>query len=225
MAIVYCYTNLVNGKKYIGQTLNPSQRYKSHKSVHLNEKDPEYDSVFHRALRKYGWENFKYEVLIEDDNIDLINNLEIFYIDFYDTQIPNGYNVLPGGKNCSRSLSDETKEKLRWSHGRLTKEEVIFIRLAYADGKSPKQIYQENFQERMVYSSFMNIWSGNRYATVMPEVIEKGRHTKLNKQQVREIKIALKNNESYRSIAKRYNVTKGAIESIYQGKTWKDVQI
>ena len=97
MAIVYCYTNLVNGKKYIGQTLNPSQRYKSHKSVHLNEKDPEYDSVFHRALRKYGWENFKYEVLIEDDNIDLINNLEIFYIDFYDTQIPNGYIVLPGG--------------------------------------------------------------------------------------------------------------------------------
>lgn len=87
---------------------------------------------------------------------------------------------MPGGKNCSRPLSDETKEKLRWSHGRLTKEEVIFIRLAYADGKSPKQVYQENFQERMVYSSFMNIWSGNRYATVMPEVIEKGRHTKLN---------------------------------------------
>ena len=76
MGIIYCYTNLINGKKYIGQTINPSQRYSAHKSTHLNEKDPEYDSLFHRALRKYGWDNFKYEVLNETDDINLLNELE-----------------------------------------------------------------------------------------------------------------------------------------------------
>lgn len=227
MGIIYCYTNLINGKKYIGQTINPSQRYSAHKSTHLNEKDPEYDSLFHRALRKYGWDNFKYEVLNETDDIDLLNELEIFYIDFYDRQRPNGYNVLSGGANCVRPMSEEAKEKLRWAKGKLNKDEVIFLRLAYAKNESPKAIYEELFKDRLAYSSFLNIWSGNRYKTVMPELIEKGRKKKLTKEQVIEIKKLLKENggSDFRNIAKQYDVSKGAIEAIYQEKTWKDVQI
>jgi group I intron endonuclease len=80
MGIIYCYTNLINGKKYVGQTINPRQRYNAHKSTAFNEKDPEYNSPLHRAFRKYGYENFKYEILAEAETIEELNGLEIYYI-------------------------------------------------------------------------------------------------------------------------------------------------
>ena len=84
MGIIYCYTNLKNNKRYIGQTLNPESRYAAHKSAYKNPNNSEYDSLINRAFRKYGYENFKYEVLAKDiDDINILNELEIYYINFY----------------------------------------------------------------------------------------------------------------------------------------------
>ena len=73
MGIIYSYTNLINQKKYIGQTITPEQRKKAHKSGAFNEADSTYDSPFHRAIRKYGLENFNYEILAETEDLDLLN--------------------------------------------------------------------------------------------------------------------------------------------------------
>lgn len=189
MYTIYCYTNLINNKKYIGQTKNAYDRFMAHKSAVTNINSGEYESPLHRAMRKYGYENFKYEVLNEVENVDLANGLEIFYIQYYKSQIPSGYNILEGGRNANRVFSEETKEKMRWSHGKLTKEEVIFLRLAYANNESPSKIYNELYKDRLHYNSFLNIWTGKRYATVMPEIIQNGRHTKLTEEQVKEIKL------------------------------------
>lgn len=59
---------------YVGQTMNPTVRYNAHKSSYQNPNDKEYDSLLHRAFRKYGFENFQYEILADDiNNIDLLN--------------------------------------------------------------------------------------------------------------------------------------------------------
>ena len=94
MGIIYCYTNKINGKKYIGQTINPEQRYKAHKSSYQNPNDREYNSVLHNAFRKYGIHNFTFEILKQDFNsIEEMEDYEFDMIEQYDaTNKDCGYN-------------------------------------------------------------------------------------------------------------------------------------
>lgn len=108
--------------------------------------------------------------------------------------MPNGYNILPGGKNASIGpLPVEVKKKLTWARAKLTEDEVIILRLAYANKESPKAIYDKYYKNLLHYNSFLNIWSGRRYKYILPEVIENGRHTKLTEDIVRQIKLDYKN--------------------------------
>ena len=75
-----------------------------------------------------------------------------------------------------------------WDQAKLTKEEVIELRVAYKNGESPSKIYNEKYKDRLHYNSFLNIWSGRRYKHVLPEYIENGRHTKLTQEKADEIR-------------------------------------
>lgn len=225
MGIIYCFTNKINNKKYIGQTINPNQRYNAHKSNYQNSNNQEYNSLLHKAFRKYGFENFDYEILSKDiDDIELLNQLEIFYIKKFNTKAPNGYNVESGGKNAPKPKTLEHKKKEIWSQAKLTEEEVIELRKAYKAKKSPTEIYNKKYKDRLHYNSFLNIWSGRRYGLIMPEVFEKGRHTKLTADIVKKIR---KDKEilnlSYQKLADKYGISKSTVADIINYRTWKDV--
>ena len=225
MGKIYCYTNKINGKKYIGQTIhNDNKRFSEHKYCiknYTNEEDP---SIFHKAGRKYGYENFEIEILV--DNIsspDLLNQLEKDFILWYDTRIPNGYNVASGGENHEMSL--QGKLKLTFERGKLTEEEIIELRLAYKNHESPMKIYNEKYKDRLHKNAFLNIWSGRRYKNIMPEVIENGRHTKLNEDIVREIRrLREEENLTYKEISELTGTTKSTVADIIRRRTWKHVQ-
>lgn len=226
MGIIYCFTNNINGKKYIGQSISKGNaRYNNHKSSYKNPDDCEYESPLHRAFRKHGFENFTYEILAQDiESIDLLNQLEIQYIQQYNCQTPNGYNIEPGGKNCAKPKTIEHRKKEIWAQAKLTEEEVIELRKAYQRKESPTKIYKEKYDNIMHYNSFLNIWSGRRYALIMPEVFEKGRHTKLNTETVKLIrKDREETNLSYDKLAEKYGISKGTIADIIKKRTWKDV--
>lgn len=226
MGIIYCFTNNINGKKYIGQSISKGNaRYNNHKSSYKNPDDCEYESPLHRAFRKHGFENFTYEILAQNiESIDLLNQLEIQYIQQYNCQIPNGYNIEPGGKNCAKPKTIEHRKKEIWAQAKLTEEEVIELRKAYQRKESPTKIYREKYENIMHYNSFLNIWSGRRYALIMPEVFEKGRHTKLNAETVKLIrKDREETNLSYDKLAEKYGISKGTIADIIKKRTWKDV--
>lgn len=226
MGIIYSFTNLINGKKYIGQTINPNQRYAAHKSAISNINSSEFDSPLHRAFRKYGFENFEYEVLTETESIDELNALEAYYIAYYNTQVPNGYNIKAGGNNASFKMKEETKEKLRKIHAVLSEEEVIALRKAYANHESPSKIFNEKYKGKMHYNSFLNIWCGSRYGYIMPEVFtEKNRRKTTDEETVRKIKIDRQNGLTYKQLREKYGLGRGCIEGICSGKTWKHVQI
>lgn len=224
MGIIYCFTNLINNKKYIGQSIrDDNSRYNNHISSYKHDNSQEYSSPFHRALRKYGLENFKYEILIENINdVDVLNNLEIFYIKKYNSLIPNGYNVEPGGKNCHKPKTIEQKVKLTWGQAKLTEEEIIELRKAYMRKESPKKIYDEKYKDRLHYNSFLNIWSGRRYSNIMPEALEKGRHTKMTQEKADEIReLYAKEKISYQKLADKFDISKSTVADIINNRTWK----
>lgn len=72
--IIYLATNKINNKVYIGQTINTlNKRKTNHYAAARNEKDNLY---FHRAIRKYGENNFDWIVLDKANNQDKLNELE-----------------------------------------------------------------------------------------------------------------------------------------------------
>jgi hypothetical protein len=91
---LYCHTNKINGKKYIGISKQlPSHRWQNGKGYKGCPK-------FERAIKKYGWENFEHEILFKNLTKQEASNLEQQYIEQYDT-VNNGYNVLQGGLDNS----------------------------------------------------------------------------------------------------------------------------
>lgn len=92
MGVIYLITNSCNGKQYVGQTRNnPKIRWERHLWGGDNDDYPLY-----RAMRKYGKENFSFEILEEIDN-NLLDNRERYWIKKKNTYVPNGYNCTRGG--------------------------------------------------------------------------------------------------------------------------------
>ena len=96
--VIYKATNKINDKSYIGQTTYNIKK-RSHEHIKFSEHGS--NTVFHKAIRKYGKENFEWELLRECNSIDELNKEEQHYIKKYDTFISNGngYNMTVGGKN------------------------------------------------------------------------------------------------------------------------------
>ena len=221
MGIIYSYKNKTNGKRYIGQTINPQQR----KSAHISD-STHIDTKFYRAVRKYGWDNFEYEILAESEDRNELDKLEVDFIKSFNS-IENGYNIRSGGEHPT--MGEETKKKLQqanaFQNAELSEKEIVELRIAYLNYDSPSQIYNEKYKDRLHFNSFLNIWTGARYAYVMPEVFEQrqGRR-KYNEEVVKEIRrIREEENLSYDKLSKLFGIPKPTIADIVKYRTWKNV--
>lgn len=112
---IYLIRNRINGKCYIGKM----QGYiKSRINQHLSGKCKGSRALYN-AIKKYGKENFSYEILYSGVNPDLLPNFEKALIRIYKAKFPNGYNLTDGGEglsgfvfpNDSKVFSAETKRK------------------------------------------------------------------------------------------------------------------
>lgn len=92
--LIYKYTNVLDGKIYIGQT---RQDLQERDKEHINVKD---DTYFHRALQAYGRDNFTLEVIEDNISLDQLDEKEKYYIDFYESfhTTGKGYNLTQGGQ-------------------------------------------------------------------------------------------------------------------------------
>ncbi len=114
MGYIYRIVNTINNHMYIGQTTqdDPNKRWRSHiRSVKYENGCP----VLSNAIKKYGLQNFKFEIIIICFDSD-INYYEKEYIKKFNTLVPNGYNIheggVLGGMFKGHHHTDKTKEKL-----------------------------------------------------------------------------------------------------------------
>ena len=107
---IYKFTNKITKQSYIGQSINLEERYKTHKNQHKNLNHHNANSNFYKALREYGFDNFTYEILEQNNSFtrEDLDKLEIYYIDQYDSFV-NGYNMNKGGNFTSsiKTLTDK----------------------------------------------------------------------------------------------------------------------
>jgi len=102
-AHIYCVTNLISGKQYVGQTM-------------VNRNKVGHGQALKDAYNKYGKEQFSYDrVCTGIQNRAVLNYLERFWISICGTTAPNGYNIERGGTDKDE-VSAETRLKLKMAN-------------------------------------------------------------------------------------------------------------
>jgi group I intron endonuclease len=110
---IYKITNIINNKIYIGQTDNPNKRWAGHRGVSKTCKH-----YLYKSIRKYGIENFIFEIIAQTIKLEYIDELEIVCIKQYNCTNPIiGYNIESGGGRIKKApMSNEVKLKISKGH-------------------------------------------------------------------------------------------------------------
>jgi len=233
---LYKITNVLDGKVYIGQTVHIETRWKEHQWAARQNEPSQY---VHRAIKKYGIENFVFEVVATCISLDSVNVIEQILIQQYNSHDNNyGYNVAMGGRsaiNAGRSLSEEHKRRIGEANtGRKATPETIKKQSDAQKGK-PKS---EEFKKRVSETQKGRVFSDETLQKMSDA--QKGRpKSEAHKKSMSECRLGKPSNaakltdtqviairvdpRSARIIAQDYMVSSDAIFDIRAGRTYKHV--
>lgn len=206
---IYKITNQLNDKIYIGQSQHPERRWVEH-CCHANNNTDDYP--IHLAIKKYGKDNFSFEILEWTEDY---NQREKDLIKQYNSFSPNGYNLAEGGPspvfygedhpNCKISNADVLNVIRELQENKITDRAI-----AKKYGISDKIVADINH-------GYSHKIEGVDY----PIRIKHGSQ-KLTEDQANQIKSLLKNsNQSYSQLGQQFGVTKGTIYQINRGTNFK----
>ena len=223
---IYCWTNRLNGRQYVGQSIDIERRKRQHLYAATNGDM----SVLHTAMRKDGINNFIFSVLEECLPTEL-DDKERFWITTLNTYL-RGYNANLGGQleNCSQGEEN--------GRATFTNTEVLNIRnCVYINKEEPKDIYNKEYSERCSYDRFWSMVHGETWQNVDTSMIytrqanvigSKNPRAKLTEEDVIVIRNRKYiNNESTKAIYQDYKerISFSAFEKIALGITWKHIPI
>lgn len=114
--IVYKATNKINNKVYIGIT---TKTLEHRKRIHIRDSKTK-DTYFYRALRKYGENNFEWEIIDSAETMEELEELERYYINLYDSfnNKKKGYNSTSGGHNLYEITDEERHNRSKRAKGK-----------------------------------------------------------------------------------------------------------
>ena len=194
MYTIYKYTNIINGKSYIGKTNNPGVRHKFHSRA--DGTSPH----FHAAINKYKFESFEKQVLV--DNIptnEMACAWEIYLIAQFNTT-KTGYNITKGGEGGGHIKYDEKSIK-----------NLLLDTCCHREASEKYNI---------PFSYVRSLRTNNELYTHLDRLQEyqKGFVKKLTEAEAIEI---LNDPGSKCDLAEKYGVKLSTIDDIRLGRTWK----
>lgn len=157
---VYLITNLINNKKYVGITNDYKKRWSNHKC------NNDSTMAIAKAIKKYGVDNFKFEVIESNVPLDEIDEKEKYYIEYFNSHVSSGcgYNISKGGKyNIENSIHVGAEN----GRALLTEEQVIYIK-SHRD--IPEYVLYEQFSDIITYGAFKDIYLNKTYKNIPPTV-------------------------------------------------------
>lgn len=234
MVGIYKITNSINGKIYIGKSVDIVRRWREHINCSKYKKSDL--SPIHKAILKYGESNFLFEVLEECEEIEL-DDKEMFYINLYNSQSNQiGYNITCGGDGGPIMYGNENP------NSKVDEKYVIYIRECYKNHISKKICYDELTKNTSInFNTFNSIWFGKSYKNIMPEVFteesklfhkklamsqrDKNAHYNVARSYVLEIRRLKKAGKRYSSVRDMYHfINVNTFKDIWRNKTFKDIQ-
>lgn len=226
---IYKITNSINNNSYIGLSTHLEDRWKYHKDPYNWER--ENSKILYKAIKKYGIENFKFEIL-EECLASELSDKEKYYIKLYNTYL-NGYNMTAGGEDNQGESHPGHK---------LTEKDVIDIRTRY-DNLERRNIVYQDYKDRIGESGFSKIWKGETWKSIMMNVYtkenkeyhlhdtanrgSKNGRAKITEEDVKNIRLRRKNGEALKDVYEDYKnkLTKGSFTNIWSYQNWKNIVV
>ena len=208
---IYIIKNDINDKVYIGQSINPENRFKGH----IQDKNrKQHNSAIDGAIKKYGEKHFWFEILEKD--VVNYNEREKYWIRFYNSICPNGYNILDGGevppvnKGLNNNKSKFSQKDLEELVELLKKPNITLQDIANYFSVSYRTI--SNFNKGKTYHNNEIDYpirkfqiSGEFFNMVESETVDNV------------IQDLLNTNLSYLKISQKYNINETQVVSINNG--------
>lgn len=222
---IYKITNLVNQKVYIGKSKNIRERWNAHIRDSNVSEDKWVANIrgvntpLHRAIRKYGTNNFAFEI-IEECPEPALNDREKYWIKYYNTfRTENGYNCTLGGDGyvCG---GDENAPS-----SKLTQKQVDFIKEKLKDKWSAKQI-QEYIPQASLYT-ISNINCGRQWIDEQEEypLSRYGNKRKFSDEEVICIRKEYQQGKTQKELSAKYGVSLTALAYIVQGVSYSELPL
>ena len=144
---IYKITNKINGKVYIGQSLNIELRWKQHIQEAKNSRK---QTKFYNAMRKYGIDNFIFQIIEQcQPSQQILDEKQRYWIQYYNSY-KEGYNSTLGGqlKNSWIKYNPQSIKKL-WDEGYSVQQIINII----GCGKTTVQNYLNNYKDYNLHTS------------------------------------------------------------------------
>jgi len=173
--VIYKATNKINGKSYIGQTVKSLEK---RKNKHINDaKNNRYNMYFHKAIRKYGKEDFIWEIVAECNSLEELNMTEIKMIEKYNT-LKKGYNLNVGGegqfgfkhsKETKKKMSEANKGEKHPMYGKYGKNNPNFGKTRSEKSKKKMSEAQRGKRSHMYGRRGTKHFKAKKYIVITPE--------------------------------------------------------
>lgn len=214
---VYQIVNLINKKRYVGSSVNLATR----KSEHFTKlkKNKHHNIYLQRSYKKYGKDNFEFQVLEYVEDKDKLTEREQYYIDtlkpeYNIRQIAESNLGLKMSKETRKIMSEKGKQRKGKNNGMYGKK--------HSEETKEKMSKSQRGKKRSVPRS-------EEHRKHLSES-QKGKHigeksglSKLKENEVIEIKLLLQQGTNGTEIARKYNVQKSTISAIKTGRNWEHV--